>query len=334
MPEISIIVPVYDVESFLPRCIESILAQRFVDFELILIDDGSPDGCGEICDNFEAQDSRIKVIHQENAGVSRARNAGLQVAKGQWITFIDSDDWVSPDYLINMLPAQSKERVNLVLSGYHHYCNNQIQSTVTLSEPQFFNRDNLAEIITTGILRKRVATCAKLYNASVIREHELKFLSGVSFGEDAAFLMNTICAIGGDGIIVTDKSDYYYCYDNSTSLTTRIFEYESEWLGLECYFDVVSRLCSLAGLENDYDYFPHFRLIERVLISIYTSENRAERINRLRRFGKYDMRRYVKSNTFFESILNWLLIHKFYGLYHFVRTTVYKIGNQIFENHA
>jgi glycosyltransferase involved in cell wall biosynthesis len=93
MPVISIIVPVYKVEPYLRRCIDSILAQGFTDFECILIDDGSPDNCPTICDEYMEKDKRIVVIHQENKGVSAARNAGLNRAQGKWIGFVDSDDW-------------------------------------------------------------------------------------------------------------------------------------------------------------------------------------------------------------------------------------------------
>lgn len=103
MPSISVIVPVYKVEPFLHRCIDSILAQTYHDFELILVDDGSPDSCGAICDRYAAKDSRIHVIHQQNGGLSAARNTGIDWAfsesDSRWLAFVDSDDWVHPDYL-------------------------------------------------------------------------------------------------------------------------------------------------------------------------------------------------------------------------------------------
>lgn len=99
MHTFSIIVPVYKVEKYLERCVESIINQTFEDFELILIDDGSPDRCGAICDEYAAEDERIKVIHQKNQGVSVARNAGLDVATGDYICFVDSDDWIELDCL-------------------------------------------------------------------------------------------------------------------------------------------------------------------------------------------------------------------------------------------
>lgn len=98
MPEISVIVPVYKVEAYLPDCIHSLLNQTFRDIEILLVDDGSPDRCPQLCDTFAAEDSRIRVIHQENAGLSAARNTGIDAAAGRYICFVDSDDLVAPDY--------------------------------------------------------------------------------------------------------------------------------------------------------------------------------------------------------------------------------------------
>ncbi len=100
---ISVIVPVYKVEEYLEQCINSILKQTYTDFELILVDDGSPDRCGEICDEYAKKDIRVRVVHKENGGLSDARNAGLKIAKGSWISFIDSDDWIAYNYYETMM---------------------------------------------------------------------------------------------------------------------------------------------------------------------------------------------------------------------------------------
>ena len=100
MPQISVIVPVYKTEAYLRRCVDSILAQTFTDFELILVDDGSPDKCYAICEDYKAKDNRVSVIHKKNGGVSSARNAGLDAARGVFVTFVDSDDYVKPAYFL------------------------------------------------------------------------------------------------------------------------------------------------------------------------------------------------------------------------------------------
>lgn len=105
MNMISVIVPIYKVEKYINRCIESLLNQTFSDFELILVDDGSPDHCGEICDDYGEKDNRVKVIHKENGGLSDARNAGFKAAKGEYVVFVDSDDWVAPAFLESLYIA-------------------------------------------------------------------------------------------------------------------------------------------------------------------------------------------------------------------------------------
>ena len=120
MPEISIIVPVYKVEKYIYRCIDSILAQTFTNFECILIDDGSPENCPVICDEYASKDSRILVIHQKNTGVSAARNAGLNMARGEWIGFVDSDDWIEPDALELLYKKQQETDADIVLGGFNN----------------------------------------------------------------------------------------------------------------------------------------------------------------------------------------------------------------------
>lgn len=123
MAKISIIVPVYKVENYIRRCVDSILAQTFTDFELILVDDGSPDNCGKICEEYAKKDERIVVIHKENGGLSDARNAGidwsLKTSNSRWITFIDSDDWIHPNYLEFLYRAAKNTNCKISICGYN-----------------------------------------------------------------------------------------------------------------------------------------------------------------------------------------------------------------------
>ena len=121
MAKISVIVPVYKVEQYLRRCVDSILSQTFSDFELILIDDGSPDRCGEICDEYKQRDGRVVVIHQSNGGLSAARNTGiiwsLENSDSDWLTFVDSDDWVHSEYLERLFRAVNKYGTKISVSS-------------------------------------------------------------------------------------------------------------------------------------------------------------------------------------------------------------------------
>ena len=116
-PKISIIVPIYKVEKYLNRCIQSILNQTFHDFELILVDDGSPDNCPKMCDSWSEKDSRIKVIHKANGGASSARNAGLRIARGEYIAFVDSDDWVHPQMYQTLYSMAVKNYADMAMCG-------------------------------------------------------------------------------------------------------------------------------------------------------------------------------------------------------------------------
>ena len=122
MPKVSIIVPVYKVGPYLAKCIDSILSQTLTDFELILVDDGSPDSCGEICDGYAKKDERIKVIHKQNGGLSSARNAGLDIAKGEYIGFVDSDDYIEHDMYEFLYKNSVQYDTDIACCGIrHHY---------------------------------------------------------------------------------------------------------------------------------------------------------------------------------------------------------------------
>lgn len=118
MPKVSVIVPVYNVERYLEKCVRSVLAQTEPDFELLLVDDGSTDGCGALCDRLKETDPRIRVIHQENKGLGGARNTGIEEAKGEWLLFVDSDDWIEPDTLEKALTAGEREKADLALFAF------------------------------------------------------------------------------------------------------------------------------------------------------------------------------------------------------------------------
>ena len=116
-PKISVIVPVYKVESYLRKCLDSIVGQTYKNLEIVLVDDGSPDGCGAICDEYAARDRRIRVIHQENGGLSVARNAGLRIASGEYLGFVDSDDWIEPEMYGYLLGRAVEHDADIAVCG-------------------------------------------------------------------------------------------------------------------------------------------------------------------------------------------------------------------------
>ena len=163
MPKVSVIVPVYNVEPYLHRCVDSILAQTFTDFELILVDDGSPDNCPSICDEYAKKDNRVVVIHQNNGGLSAARNAGIDWSfansDSEWITFIDSDDWVHKQCLEVLYTVAKKSNVSCV-SAKHLECTTSISDGI-IENPNVAVLDS--ESFFVEQYKYAVISCAKFY---------------------------------------------------------------------------------------------------------------------------------------------------------------------------
>ncbi len=197
MPELSIIVPVYRVEPYLRRCVDSILAQTFRDFELILVDDGSPDGCPAICDEYAAKDSRVLVIHQENRGVSAARNAALDIARGSYIGFVDSDDWIDPQMYEKLITAIQENHRDVAICGVT-YINEQKEPYRTdLTGKGFYDQEQL--ILELFGMPNRIGggVCNKLFSGERLKE--IRFDPNLAYAEDWIFLFHAFlnCARGG-----------------------------------------------------------------------------------------------------------------------------------------
>ena len=211
MQLVSVIVPVYKTEKYLPKCIDSILNQTYNDFELILVDDGSPDNCPHICDKYAQSDSRIKVIHKKNGGVSSARNLGISVARGTYIWFVDSDDYIEPFSLQRLFEVQNSYNAELYV----------------------FNNRSVCELSTENVndfFRKYYFTYAlgfepwnKLYKRDVIIENHLQFDTQEKIGEDLLFNINYYKAIfssGAKDIYFVGEDYYHYVERDNSAMNT------------------------------------------------------------------------------------------------------------------
>lgn len=213
MPQISVIVPVYKVEKYINRCVDSILGQTFSDFEVILVDDGSPDRCGAICDAYAAQDPRVRVIHQQNGGLSAARNAGIDWvfahSDAQWISFVDSDDYVHPDFLQVLYDAATQNDVRVSMTGYMETSGQPLeyaQGDVTLwcAKDLFAKRNVNATVAWCKLYKKE---CFSVIRYPVGKIHEDEFVTyKILFAEKA--------------IAVSDAKLYGY-YQNADGITKR-----------------------------------------------------------------------------------------------------------------
>jgi len=146
-PLVSIIVPIYKVEPYLRRCLDSIVNQTYTNLEIILVDDGSPDGCPQICDEYAARDKRIVVIHKGNGGLSDARNAGLDICKGEYISFVDSDDWVDETYIETLLDLSIKENADISIGNHSFAYENGSIKTISFESKSYLKSEAIKKII-------------------------------------------------------------------------------------------------------------------------------------------------------------------------------------------
>ena len=215
--KISVIVPVYNVEAYLERCVESILQQTYTHFELILINDGSTDSSGQICDHLASQYENIKVYHIENAGVSNARNMGIQLATGSWVTFIDSDDFVTQDYLATLASAVEGVNVGFVIAPLHHIKNGIVTDLPSHSEKTelWSTEETMKELLMTT--RTSFFPVAKLFKRDLLADE--KFNTNYHLAEDALFLTELLLKTRCSCVFI-DKPVYYYDHREGSATTS------------------------------------------------------------------------------------------------------------------
>lgn len=224
MCKISVITPVYKVEDYLGKCLDSILSQTFKDFELIVVDDGSPDNCGKIADQYQQRDSRVRVIHKENGGAPSARNAGIEIAVGDYFYFPDSDDWLEPAYLEELYNTAVETEAQLVISGFvMEYYENGRQQNYTVSVPdrnysnQQLVRHNLHRYFDNMMM---AVPWNKLYSADYIRSNNLRFPN--LKWDDLHFNMDVIMDI--ERVAISSSSGYHFFRSRPGSETTTVFD--------------------------------------------------------------------------------------------------------------
>lgn len=195
MPKVSVIVPVYNVEKYLCRCIDSILAQTFSDFELILVDDGSPDKCPAICDEYAQKDKRVSVIHKANGGVSVARNYGLDIACGEYIAFCDSDDYWLPSFLDRLVHTLVSENADCAVSNYvtiDEYGQMIRQSTIAETTKYLSNPEDRLQYLLQDILGGKSGweVWTRLFRSDIIQDHKIRFCTTCgNYAEDLGFTL-------------------------------------------------------------------------------------------------------------------------------------------------
>ena len=204
-PKISVIVPVYKTEGLLDRCVESIVGQTYKNLEIILVDDGSPDNCPAMCDEWAEKDSRIRVIHKENGGVSSARNAALDIATGDYIGFVDSDDWIEPEMYSSLIQKISESGKNIALCSYYAVeISGERYECRCVVDKEVLDKDDYFRFIVLGGDGGYIWN--RLYDADILKE--VRFDEDIWYSEDLLFNFKT--AQKSNGAAILDKIEYNY----------------------------------------------------------------------------------------------------------------------------
>lgn len=211
MVRLSIVVPVYNAELFLEKCISSLLAQTFSDFEVILVDDGSTDNSLEICKAFAQRDSRVKIFAQENFGQSKARNVGLDAAVGEFIAFCDSDDWIDSDYYENLIDAAVRHSADIACGSILRVKKQGAKFRINYKKEKIYV--NHQEKIDAAMVPHMCYVWNKVYRASLLNSLKLRFIEGMFF-EDVDFVTR---AVYFSNKIVTVPGSYYHYWSHSNS---------------------------------------------------------------------------------------------------------------------
>ena len=251
MSTVSIIVPIYKVEDYIRECIDSILAQTYQYFELILVDDGSPDNCGRICDDYAKGDNRIKVVHKVNGGISSARNAGLEVAKGEWIMHVDGDDWIEPDMIESLIQAAQVTGADLVFGDFTKYgpYAGYFKFPTWSSDKRESISNYIAYMMTTiwGSIAKR----------SLYTDYSLKSPEGIGYCEDFHLIVR-LCHFAKK-VVNVHRSFYHYRY-RPTSIMSNMngkTEADEQWV----YQDTI-RFFKEQGVYEDYRKVMSWRVLK------------------------------------------------------------------------
>lgn len=230
-PKVTVVIPVYNVEKYLSRCVDSVLNQTLTDLEIILVDDGSPDSCPSICDVYAKTDHRIRVVHKQNGGLSSARNAGMKIASGEYLFFLDSDDWLEPDGLQHLWELANHYQVDYVrYRAFRTGWPDLPENAPCMVEPVrempggLYDRERIVKSLFPRLLATSqltlgpvVGAWGSLYRRSFLEENQLMFYEDIRFSEDILFSANVIRCT--KSFYYDDNAGVYHYYYNEASIS-------------------------------------------------------------------------------------------------------------------
>ncbi|NHM29266.1 glycosyltransferase family 2 protein [Neobacillus terrae] len=254
LPKISVVIPVYNVESYLHRCVDSILNQTFQDFEIILINDDSKDNSGQICDEYAQKDKRIKVIHKKNARVSAARNDGIKTAKGKYLSFIDSDDWIEPEMYQEMINKAEQLNLDFIMCDYKKKSIYYEDKRTQPIRAGYYSKDDIKnELFPCLIMFENIeypptiSNCVCLINLKFLLKNNLFYEEDIYYDEDSIFGSKIMYHATNFYYL---KNHHYYNYFNNPKSTTNTYS-EKRW---NSFLEINERLKIYFGETSEFDF--------------------------------------------------------------------------------
>lgn len=311
---VSVIIPAYNSELVIERIARQVLSQTYTNLELLIVDDGSTDKTSAIIDRLALEDKRIRIFHQPNGGVSKARNKGIQEAKKKYITFIDSDDEVAPNYLINMISAIELYECDLVISGYKGIPKNSV-----CLDDKCYDVDNLNDLL---LIRNLGITFCKVYVTEILRKYKIEFPQGVKLSEDAVFYYNYIRY--AQKVVTISNQDYFYYLPEDDAKYNLSFK--DELYVLEAMQNVIIPIIQ----ERSHSAYVVERLQQRllvVLLRVVVSILSHSRMTRAQLFSLIDWEKLLpmmKMNIFFKVLIRLRL----FSIFDLFRSVYQKILNK------
>lgn len=262
-PKISVIVPVYNVEKYIDECIESLIGQTISEIEIILVDDGSPDSSGRICDEYAKKDNRIKVIHKTNEGLGYARNSGIAIATGEFISFVDSDDFVDIDRYEELYEIATQEKADVCLGAISVYKDGKVIRGYNCHGGMVYAGDEIQKKVLPTLVGKNIcnsdyvgmSACLGIYNTELIKKYSVLFKSEREFvSEDLIFDLELYKYV--NKVVMVDSAKYYYRV-NTNSLTHTVDDGKFDKYD-KMYFTSRNLVC---GLESEDEIILRLRIL-------------------------------------------------------------------------
>lgn len=313
MPKISVIVPVYNSEQYLHRCIDSILNQTFTDYELLLIDDGSTDNSGIICDEYASNDYRVRVFHKENGGVSSARNLGLDNAKGDWISFVDSDDWVGRRYLEVLYQNGEYDFVTC----YWQLVNDSSYTFIVPDDGEYRGNIEIINFLNSNIRNISYPVC-RLFRKAIIMEGKLRFDAKTHYSEDALFNITYLQYVTS----IKQVGDVEYYYEKHLgSLSRKYISWADMNYTITMLGDQISKLEEIYCWNGErlYEYHIWGGLLRKYLTHLQFHQSFAYCMSALREIiiNKYVCQCFSQSSSISKSpsrrLLDFLMRERLFG---------------------